>query len=60
MIKNPSACNAEDLHAILGPEDPLEEMAAHSRTLAWRIPTDQGAPSLWGHKESDTTQATEH
>ena len=28
----------------LGREDPLEEgMAAHSSTLAWRIPMDRGA-----------------
>ena len=40
---------------------PLEkEMAAHSGVLAWRIP---GMGSLvgcrlWGHTESDTTEAT--
>ena len=35
-----SASNAGDL----GWEDPLEEgMAAHSSTLAWRIPMDSGA-----------------
>ena len=34
-------------------EDSLEEgMATHSSILAWKIP--------WGHKESDTTEATEH
>ena len=43
----------------LGWEDPLEkEMAFHSSTLAWRIPWTQepGSYSLWGHKESDTTE----
>ena len=39
-----SACNAGDLDAILGQEDPLKEgMATHSSILAWRIPTDRGA-----------------
>ena len=37
-----------------------KEMATHSRVLAWRIP---GTGSLvgchvWGHTESDTTEAT--
>ena len=47
----------------LGWEDPLEEgLATHSSVLAWRI---HGQRSLvgyspWGHKESDTTEATEH
>ena len=44
----------------LGWEDPLEEgMAAHSSTLAWRIPMDGGAwqgYSPWGRKQSDTTE----
>ena len=33
-------------------------MAFHSSTLAWRIPWTQepGSYSLWGHKESDTTE----
>ena len=34
-----SAYNAGDPGSILGQEDPLEkEMAAHSSTLAWKIP----------------------
>ena len=34
-----SACKAGDLGSVPGQEDPLEkEMAAHSSTLAWRIP----------------------
>ena len=40
----------------LGWEDPLEEdVAPHSRILAWRIPcTEQpGGYSPWGHGESD-------
>ena len=43
----------------LGWEDPLEKgKATHSSILAWRIPMDRGAwlYSLWGHKESDTTE----
>ena len=39
-----SACNAGDLGAILGWEDPLKkEMAIHSSTLAWKNPMDGGA-----------------
>ena len=36
------------------------EMATHSSVLAWRIPrtTESGGLSLWGHIESDTTEAT--
>ena len=47
----------------LGREDPLEEdMATHSSTLAWRIPWTEEPGGLYsprGHKESDTTEATE-
>ena len=45
----------------LGQEDPLEKgMATHSSILAWE---SHGQRSLagyspWGHKESDTTEAT--
>ena len=44
-------------------EDPLEkEIATHSSILAGKIPwtEDSGSYSPWGHKESDTTEATEH
>ena len=37
-----------------------KEMATHSSVLAWRIP-GTGEPvgcHLWGHTESDTTEAT--
>ena len=37
-----------------------KEMATHSSVLAWRIP-GTGKPGgllLWGHTESDTTEAT--
>ena len=40
-------------------EDPLEEeMATHSFILAWRIHGQRSLVgfSLWGHKESDTTE----
>ena len=45
----------------LSREESLEkEMATHSNTLAWRISwtEDSGGYSPWGHKESDTTEAT--
>ena len=39
-------------------------MATSFSSLAWRIPMDIGAwqviHSPWGHKESDTTDTTEH
>ena len=47
----------------LGWEDPLEEgMATHSSVLAWRIPwtEEPGRQQFIGHKESDTTEVTEH
>ena len=44
----------------LGQEDPLEkEMATLSSILAWRIPSTEEPDvgySLWGGKESDTTE----
>ena len=43
----------------LGQEDPLEKgMAAHSNTLAWRIPwaEEPRGYSPWGPKESDRTE----
>ena len=57
-----SACNAaasRDLGLILAEEDPLEEkMAAHSSTLAWRIPWTEEPDGLqaMGRKESNTTE----
>ena len=45
-------------------EDPLEEgMVTQSSILAWRTPWTEepgGLYSPWGHKESDTTEATQH
>ena len=43
----------------LGWEDPLEkEMATHSSTLAWKVDGWRSLVgySLWGRKESDTTE----
>ena len=43
LVKNPPAMQ-ETLVRFLGWEDPLEEdVATHSRILAWRIPMDRGA-----------------
>ena len=42
----------------LGQEDPQEEeMAIHSRIVAWEIPwtEERGGYSPWGRKESDVT-----
>ena len=38
-----------------------KEMATHSRVLAWRIPGmgEPGGLPLWGHTESDRTEATQ-
>ena len=37
-----------------------KEMATHSSVFAWRIPGtgEPGGPRLWGHTQSDTTEAT--
>ena len=48
---------------FLGLEDPLEEeMATHSRILAWRIPwaEEPGGLQSMGLKESDTTEWLNH
>ena len=52
----------ETLVWSLDQEDPLEEeMATHSKILAWRIHGQRSLAgySPWGHKESDTTEGTE-
>ena len=33
-----------------------KEMAIHSSTIAWKIPWTEEPGSLWGRKESDTTE----
>ena len=46
----------------LGREDSLEgSLATHSSILAWRSPCTEepGGPQSVGHKESDTTEATD-
>ena len=59
-------CNAGDIRgmgSILGSGRPLEkEMIIHFSTLAWRIPwTEQpGGLQYTDHKESDTTEVTQH
>ena len=35
-------------------------MATDANILAWRIPWNLVGYSSWGHKESDTTEASEH
>ena len=55
--------NAGDIGLIpcLGREDPLEQdMATHSRNLAWKIPWTEelGSYNPWGHKESDVIEHT--
>ena len=55
MVKRLSTIRETQIRS-LGWEDPLEkEMAAHSSTLAWKIPWTEepgGLYSPWGHKES--------
>ena len=50
----------QDKVQSLGREDPLEKgMATLSSILAWNIPCTEepgGLYSLWGNKESDTTE----
>ena len=61
VVKNlPAVQEAQETHVqSLGREDPLEEeMATHSRILAWRIPWRGGPGGLQsiGSQESDTTE----
>ena len=63
MVKNPSASagDARDVVQSLDWEDPLqEEMAAHSRTLAWKIPwtEEPGGLQSVGLNQSDTNEHT--
>ena len=58
MVKNLPAMKESQVQS-LGWEDPLEEeMATHSRILAWRIPWTEELCGLesTGGKESDTTE----
>ena len=58
MVKPLSAMQETQVQS-LGWEDPLEKgMAAHSNTLAWKIPWTEDCVgySPWGCKESDTTE----
>ena len=53
-----SACSAETWTQSLGRECPLEEeMATHSRILAWRIPWTQEPGGHGVTRELDTTKA---
>ena len=56
-VKNPPVI-LETWVCSPGQEDPLEEeMATHSSVLAWEISwTEEPSGSLWGCKESDTTE----
>ena len=54
-----SAYNVGDLGLIPGSEDPLEkEMAAHSSTVAWKIPwmEEPGRLQSMGSQRVDTTE----
>ena len=73
-LGSPTCQVVQNLPAIVGAtgdkawslswEDPWEEkMATHSSILAWKIQrmgASGGLYSPWGHKESDTAEATEH
>ena len=58
MVKNPPT-NAGDARDVVVQEDPLEEeMATHSRILAWEMPRAEEPGRLQSTgvtKESDTT-----
>ena len=63
MVRNPpaNAGDERDADSIPGSGRSLEVgMATHSSVLAWRIPWTEEllGYSLWGHKESDTTECT--
>ena len=66
VVKNPSASagDVRDLGSVPGLGIcPGGGHATHSSILAWRIPMDRVAWQVavsGGHKESDTTKATNH
>ena len=51
-----SAFNAGDLGSIPGLGRSSGEEATHSGYSAWRTPWSLAGYSLWGHKESDTSE----
>ena len=62
LVKSPPAMQ-ETRVWFLGQEDPLEqEMATHSRILAWRIPwtEESGRLQSMGLQESGTTERRTH
>ena len=63
MVKNLPAKQKTWVQS-LGWEDPLEkETAAHSSTLAWKIPWTEEPGRLhspWDHKESDMTEQLQY
>ena len=61
MVKNPHAMQDMQVRS-LGWEDPLEEMAARSSVLAWKIlwTEDPGGPQSMRLQESITTERLNH
>ena len=62
LVKNAPAVQ-ETWVRSLGWEDSLKkEMATHSSILAGKIPwtEERASCGLWGHRELDTTEVTEH
>ena len=61
MVKNPHAMQDMQVRS-LGWEDPLEEMAAHSSVLAWKIlwTEEPGGPQSMRLQESVTTERLNH
>ena len=61
MVKNLHAMQDMQVQS-LGWEDPLEEMAAHSSVLAWKIlwTEEPGGPQSMRSQESVTTERLNH
>ena len=56
LVKNPPAMQETPVQ-FLGQEDPLEEdMATHSRILAWRIPMGRAAWRVTSHGVAKSRQ----
>ena len=53
MVKNPPAMQETWIRS-LGQEDPLEEMATHSGTFAWKIPWMEKPDRLHGVAKNQT------
>ena len=60
VAKNPPAMQETQVQSLVRKVSLEEELATHSRILAWEIPWTESLVGYcsWGHKESDTSEHT--